>query len=189
MTHQPEQPNPARPVIDFAKNFYRGGLSQALQGAGMQMPEWSSRIGRFLNNPAANMALGVMTPMSGVAQTTQSIANPSRTERFMWPVRTNYGKTIDMPITVNPSRGHIQRELAQAPHGDVRALRAPNGDVYMWPANEAMHVDIADNFDLPFKTRADLQKSSYLFNKKDVDALGKFSGFDDLVSRLGNSGE
>src|SRR5258707_11144597 len=90
-----------------------------------------------------------------------------------------------MPITVNPSRAMIQRELAQAPRGSVRAVRHPNGDVYMWPANEAMHVDIANAFDMPFKTRADLQKSSYLFNKKDVDALGKYLNFDDLIGRLG----
>jgi hypothetical protein len=29
-----------------------------------------------------------------------------------------------------------------------------------------------------------LQQASYLFNKRDVDALGKFSCFDDLISRL-----
>jgi len=89
-----------------------------------------------------------------------------------------------MPITVNPSRSDIQRALAQSPGGDVRALRAPNGNVYLWPANEAMHVDIADNFDLPFRTRAELQKSSYLFNKRDVEARGGFENFDDLVKRL-----
>jgi hypothetical protein len=94
-----------------------------------------------------------------------------------------------MPIIVNPSRSHIQRALAEAPFGDVRALKAPSGDVYLWPANEAMHRDIATAFDHPFKTRQDLQKSSYLFNKKDVDALGQFSGFDDLVRQLGTTPE
>jgi hypothetical protein len=91
---------------------------------------------------------------------------------------------MDMPITVNPSKSMIRRELAQAPHGDVRALRAPSGDVYMWPANEALHVDIADNFDLPFKTRQHLQQNSYLFNGADVEKLGGFSNFDDLISKL-----
>jgi hypothetical protein len=110
----------------------------------------------------------------------------SKAERFNWPIRTIYGKTIDMPITVNPSKSMILRELAQ--HGDVRALRAPNGDVYLWPANEAMHVDIADNFDLPFKTRQELQKNSYLFNKRDVDALQGFSNFDDLMKKLDAAG-
>lgn len=105
-------------------------------------------------------------------------------ERFNWPVRTSYGKTIDMPVNVNPSKSMILRELAQSPHGDVRALRAPNGDVYLWPANEAMHVDIADTFDLPFKTRHELQKNSYLFNKRDVEAAGGFSNFDDLVKKI-----
>jgi hypothetical protein len=89
-----------------------------------------------------------------------------------------------MPVSVNPSRSMIQRELAQAPHGDVRALKAPSGDVYMWPANEAMHVDIADTFDLPFKTREELQQNSYLFNKNDVAKIGQFSNLDDLISKL-----
>ena len=109
-----------------------------------------------------------------------------KTERFEWPVRTEYGTNITMPITVNPSARDIAKELANAPHGDVRALKAPNGDVYLWPANEAMHRDIASTFDMPFKTRQDLQKSSYLFNSKDVDALGGFKSFDDLITRLGS---
>jgi len=92
-----------------------------------------------------------------------------------------------MPIIVNPSSRDIKMALAQAPNGDVRALRSPTGDVYMWPANEAMHRDIAMNFDLPFKNREHLQQSSYLFNKKDVDALGTFADFDDLIKRLGDA--
>jgi hypothetical protein len=59
----------------------------------------------------------------------------------------------------------------------------------LWPANEAMHVDIASTFDLPFKTRADLQKSSYLFNRRDVEALGSFIDFDDLIARLARGPE
>lgn len=115
------------------------------------------------------------------------IGQAARTERFNWPVRTEYGKVIDMPITVNPSRGDIMRELANAPHGDVRALRAPDGKIYMWPANEAMHRDIATNFDLPFKTLKDLQSSSYLFNRADVDKLSKFSNFDEMIKLLSTS--
>jgi hypothetical protein len=156
--------------FEAARNFARGGLSEVMKGEGVRMPEWSNRLSDFFQRDAVNTAVGMATPVG-------------RMERFSWPVRTNYGKTIDMPITVNPSKSAIQRELAV--HGDVRAIRAPDGSVYMWPANEAMHVDIADNFDLPFKTRQQLQSNSYLFSKRDVDAIGKFSDFDDLVRKIG----
>lgn len=180
MTHYPEGPNPAAPYLQDVRNFFgsgsgQGGIYGVLKGRGVDLPQWMDRTADFLHDPAVNAALGM--------------ASPLKAERFMWPVKTIYGKTIDMPVSVNPSRFMIQRELSTAPHGDVRALKAPSGDVYMWPANEAMHVDIADNFDLPFKTRQDLQKASYLFNKKDVDALGKFSDFDDLVSKLNAAAE
>lgn len=178
MTHQPEQRSPAQQLIhgalDTLSQFGKGGLYEVLKNNGVSMPDWVHRAGSFFQNDSVNSALG-------------TISGAGRMERFSWPVTTAYGRTIEMPITVNPSRSAIQRALAEAPHGDVRALKAPSGDVYLWPANEAMHVDIANSFDLPFKTRADLQKSSYLFSKKDVDALGKFSNFDDLVSRLGSA--
>ena len=128
---------------------------------------------------AAKVAVGAAAMAPKLAKTL------ARTERFDWPVRTLSGSVIDMPIVVNPSRSHMQRLLAEAPHGDVRALKTPSGDVYAWPANEAMHVDIASTFNLPFKTRQDLQSASYLMNKKDVDALGKYANFDELVAKLG----
>ena len=124
-------------------------------------------------------------PIAASAMAAKAAKTLARTERFDWPVRTLSGSVIDMPIVVNPSRSHMQRLLAEAPHGDVRALKTPAGDVYAWPANEAMHVDIASTFDLPFKTRQELQSASYLMNKKDVDALGKYSNFDELVAKLG----
>jgi hypothetical protein len=141
--------------------------------------------------PLSMAALNVMPGGEGVeAQALGNVARTAaRSERFNWPVTTSYGKTIDMPITVNPSRGDIQRELAKAPHGDVRALRHPDGSVYLWPANEAMHVDIASNFDMPFRTRSDLQKSSYLINKSDADKLGKWSNFDDLINGIDASAD
>lgn len=107
-----------------------------------------------------------------------------RAEHFNWPVRTEYGKVVDMPITINPRASHIQRMLKDAPFGDIRALRAPSGDMYVWPANEAMHVDIASNFSLPFKNRAELQKNSFLFNKSEIEKVGRFSDFDDLIKKI-----
>ena len=178
MTHQAETPNPARPYIDAGRQFLHGGISEVLTNRGVALPEWSNRLAGALNSDAANTALGTM--MGGNIL--------SKAERFVWPVQTTYGKTIDMPVSVNPSKSMILRELAQAPHGDVRALRAPNGDIFMWPANEAMHIDIAETFDLPFGTRQALQQSSYLINKRDVEAVGRFANFDDLVARMKNVG-
>lgn len=197
MTHYPESPNPAAPYVQGTKDFLTGGILQTLRGQGVQLPEWANRISDVAQSEPFNAAIGMATPFAKAGELGSAGANLlenqinslSKTERFNWPVKLSYGKTIDMPVSVNPSRSMIQRELAQAPHGDVRALRAPNGDVYLWPANEAMHVDIADTFDLPFKTRQELQKASYLFNKADVDKLDRFKNFDDLISKLGSSAD
>ena len=89
-----------------------------------------------------------------------------------------------MQITINPSRYDLLRLLAEAPGGNVRALRAPNGRVYAWPAEDARHIEVAATLDLPFETRAHLQAASYLFNSSDVEAAGDFTDFEDLVSRL-----
>jgi hypothetical protein len=171
MTHEAARPNPAAPYLRDAKNFATGGVSEVLKKRGVELPDWINSVGNILQNPDNQAAMG----MAG------------NYERFDWPVRTLSGRIVDMPVTVNPSRSAIQRELAQAPHGDVRAVRHPNGDLYMWPANEAMHVDIANAFDMPFKTREDLQRNSYLLNKGDVDKVERFRNFDDLVSKLGDS--
>jgi hypothetical protein len=167
-----------QPGIDLG-----GALQRAYQGRSTSPMDYLG--------PLSMAALNVMPGGEGVeAQALGNVArSAARSERFNWPVTTSYGKTIDMPITVNPSRGDIQRELAKAPHGDVRALRHPDGSVYLWPANEAMHVDIASNFDMPFRTRADLQRSSYLINKSDADKLGKWSNFDDLIRGIDASAQ
>ena len=178
MTHYAPAPNPQfseaqkfiHGALDVASQFQKGGMYEVLKNTGVQMPEWMHKIGNFFQDENVNTAIGM--------------AGRGKFEKFNWPVATAYGKTIDMPITVNPGRSAITRALSEAPHGDVRALKAPSGDVYMWPANEAMHVDIANTFDLPFKTRQELQKNSYLFNKRDVDKLGPYKNFDELVSRL-----
>jgi hypothetical protein len=63
MTHQAEQPNPARPIIDAARAFAGGGLQGVANTQGVSTPEWSQRLGAVLSSPEANAALGVMTPL------------------------------------------------------------------------------------------------------------------------------
>jgi len=139
-------------------------------------PGSAEAMGRI--NPLAMLMVGSpLTPRG-------ALGSSLRRERFQWPVKTEYGSVVDMPITVNPTRRDILSALADAPHGDVRALKAPSGDVYLWPANEALHRDIAMSFDLPFKTRQDLQRASYLFNRKDVEHL-PFKSFDEMIGLLG----
>lgn len=89
-----------------------------------------------------------------------------------------------MRLVIGPTRDDLVRLLADAPDGDVRALRAPNGTVYAWSAHEARHVEVATALDLPFSTREELQAASYLFNRRDQAAVGPFADFEDLVRQL-----
>lgn len=93
-----------------------------------------------------------------------------------------------MRITTNPSRDELARLLADAPGGNVRALRTPDGRILAWAAADARHVEVAAALDLPFETRAHLQAASYLFDRRDVEAAGDFTDFEDLVRRLARSG-
>lgn len=88
--------------------------------------------------------------------------------RNMFPLPTLSGRVVEMPILKNPGKYAVKDLFASAPHGDVRLLRDGAGDIYAWPANEAMHVDVASAFDLPFKNRADLQANSFLWNINNI---------------------
>ena len=57
MTHMPEQPNPAQPVLDAVGRFARGGISGVI---GHHDP-----LGDALQSEGANAALGVMGPIKG----------------------------------------------------------------------------------------------------------------------------
>lgn len=89
-----------------------------------------------------------------------------------------------MRLLVDPIRDDLARLLADAPDGDVRALRAPDGRVYAWAAHIACHVEVATSLDLPFADRAQLQAASYRFNRGDVEALGAFADFEEAMQRL-----
>lgn len=89
-----------------------------------------------------------------------------------------------MRLIANPSRDDLLRLLADAPDGDVRALRTPDGKIYAWAADEARHVEVATALDLSYATRAQLQAASYLFSRGDAAAVGPFMDFEDFVRRL-----
>src|SRR5215468_11057550 len=59
MTHWPEGPNPAQPYIDMARNFAKGGMTETLRGAGVQLPDWSNRISDIAQSENFNTALGI----------------------------------------------------------------------------------------------------------------------------------
>jgi len=65
MTHQAEQLNPAEPYLKGAKDFARGGVSDVLRGAGVQMPQASNAVGDLLKSDAANTAIGMVNPIKG----------------------------------------------------------------------------------------------------------------------------
>lgn len=62
-----------------------------------------------------------------------------------------------MRLVINPTREDLRRLLADAPDGDVRALRASSGTVYGWSAHEVRHVEVAIARNLPFFIRVPLQ--------------------------------
>jgi hypothetical protein len=64
-THQAEQPNPAEPYLKGAKDFARGGVSDVMRGAGVQMPQTSNAVGDLLKSDAANTAIGMVNPIKG----------------------------------------------------------------------------------------------------------------------------
>lgn len=102
-------------------------------------------------------------------------------KRETWPIETSWGKVVDMPIYKNPSRREIVR-LARESDGDVRVLRAPNGDWLAWPANEALHVDVASTLGLDFRNREALSRNSYLIDPAYFEGAGNIG---DAVKRLG----
>lgn len=80
MTHYPESPNPAQPYIQGTKDFLKGGLSEVLKGQGVQLPDWSNRVGDVLQSEAANTAIGMAAPLKGVGALEKAAAeSPSIT--------------------------------------------------------------------------------------------------------------
>lgn len=93
-----------------------------------------------------------------------------------------------MRILRNPGCDELVRLLVEAPDGVVRALRAPDGLIFVWAAADARHVEVAAALDLPFADRAALQAASYRFSRREVEAASPFANFEDLVQRLAQLG-
>jgi hypothetical protein len=65
MTHQAEQPNPAQPYMNMARDYMQGGLARVLRQRGVELPDWINKADAVLQNPDFNLAMGVMTPIKG----------------------------------------------------------------------------------------------------------------------------
>jgi hypothetical protein len=64
-----------------AGQFVKGGLSEVLKNAGVQLPEASNRVSDFMQSEPVNTAIGMTTPLkgAGVIQEAMSAAKPSIT--------------------------------------------------------------------------------------------------------------
>jgi hypothetical protein len=110
MTHQAEQPNPAEPYLKGAKDFARGGVSDVLRGAGVQMPQASNAIGDVLKSDAANTAIGMVNP---------TVKN-FRTNQFKTP-----GASANADVSsFSPSRtrASVEAELRDA-HANIQGYK------------------------------------------------------------------
>jgi hypothetical protein len=82
MTHWPEAPNPVPGIVQSARDFLKGGLSEVLKGQGVQLPEWSNRVGGVLQSEAANTAIGMTLPLKGAKGITAFHGSPYDFDRF-----------------------------------------------------------------------------------------------------------
>src|SRR5215213_8619080 len=84
----------------------------------------------------------------------------------------------------NPGRGILAKMTAD--NGSFRAICDPStGNIYAWPANNALHVDMVNKLNLSFKTRNELQHNSFLFSRKQLDQMPNACDLNDLVKLLG----
>jgi hypothetical protein len=75
------QPSALETAGAAAGQFMKGGLSEVLKNAGVQLPEASNRISDFMQSEPVNTAIGMTTPLkgAGVIQEAMSAAKPSIT--------------------------------------------------------------------------------------------------------------
>jgi len=159
-------------VLPLAKNRetgeYRAALPNTIRDAALGLVDLlqGTRTGELTARGALAM------PLPGLAAGTMPRGAFGSLQR--WPIATRSGRVMDMPLRVNPTMTELRAAVKNNPQRQVRMLRDPNtGDVYAWEAAEAMHVDVADTLDLPFRNRAELQANSYLFGPDEVEELAK----------------
>ncbi len=86
-------------------------------------------------------------------------------------------------VAKNPRRGKL---MEMARNGEsFRAIRDPaTGDSYAWPASEAMHIDMAQKLGFDFKSRRELQRNSYLFDRAQLEDAKGARDLDDLLKMI-----
>jgi hypothetical protein len=114
MTHEAEQPDQAQRYLDLIKRgaaatgaFARGGITGLLRQQGVQIPEWSNRIGDVLQSEAANTAFGVMTPIKGTGV------------RMGIPEFEDYPRAVDVRSNMNSNLRYPDFERQQAALADI----------------------------------------------------------------------
>lgn len=86
----------------------------------------------------------------------------------------------------NPLRADLIRLTKGG--GSSRALRDPaTGDIYAWPASDALHIEMVNRLNLNFRTRDQVQKSSYLFSRDQLDQSPDAADLEGLVEAFGGS--
>ena len=116
MTHQAEQPNPAQPYLDFARRFADGGLSSALQGAGVQLPDWanSNPLQAVVQNPDNVAAMGMAAPGKGPFV---SINKPNQFKTPGTPANANASS-----FSPSRTRASVEAELQDA-HANIQGYK------------------------------------------------------------------
>jgi hypothetical protein len=147
MTHQPEQPNPAAPYLNAAKNIAGSGLAFAtggLKGAGVDvLPDWMNTFGSVFQNPDNAAAIGAIGP-AGIARMGEMLADGATQRQIADELKASLGdvqRTIRKEgLPTNPSRGAPVKQIGEftAPESSIDKLvkslfKAPNsatGDLY-----------------------------------------------------------
>ena len=79
-------------------------------------------------------------------------------------------RAMSIPLARNPRR--IDLLWLAGPGGAVRAIRDPaTGTCYAWNAAAGRHADVVVLLDLPFRTRRELQRHSFVIGHEQLQAI------------------
>jgi hypothetical protein len=76
MTHQAEQPNPAQPYMNMARDYMQGGLARVLRQRGVELPDLINKADAMLQNPDFQLAMGMVSPLQSPLMTVAQRAVP-----------------------------------------------------------------------------------------------------------------
>lgn len=60
---------------------------------------------------------------------------------------------VSLPVVRNPSKHDLLNLMLEQKTKTLRSLETQKGDLYVWPADKAVHRDIEEYFKLPFITK------------------------------------